>query len=96
MAKKGREIIGSEAITKAENLLRRTYKLQTGEPRLIFDRARIDRTAADTLIAAHSTILFKQYLPDIDPRQEPAIRTMFAHFLAVGSIARGIVDGSES
>lgn len=88
-------IIDAEAITRAENLLRRTYKLNTGDPRLIMDRALIDRTAADTLIKAHSDILFKQYMPDIDPRQEPAIRTMFAHFLAVGAIAQRMAEGRE-
>ena len=92
---KGETLIDSEALMKAENKLKRTYKLQTGDPRLIFDRARIDRTAADTLIAAHSTTLFKQYLPDIDPRQEPAIRTMFAHFLCIGAIAQRMSEGRE-
>lgn len=93
MAKKN--LIEAEHIERAENLLRRTYKLTTGDPRLIFDRARIDRTAADTLVAAHSVILFKQYMPDIDPRQEPAIRTMFAHFLAVGAIAQRMSEGKD-
>lgn len=88
-------LIGSESLLRAENKLKRTYALNTGDPQLIYDRALIDRTAANTYIAAHSDMLFRQYMPDIDPRQEPAIRTMFAHFLCVGAIAQRMADGKD-
>lgn len=88
-------IIDAEAIEKSENLLRRTYKLQTGDPRLIADRARVDRTALDTLIKAHSDLLFNQYIPDIDPRVESSIRTMFMHFFCAGAIAQRMSEGRD-
>lgn len=93
MAKK--TLIDSEDIERAENLLRRTYKLTTGDPRLVMDRARVDRTALDTLIKAHSDLLFNQYLPDIDPRAESSLRTMFVHFFAVGAISQRMAEGRD-
>lgn len=44
----------------------------------------------------HKDTLFKHYLPDIDPRDEPAIMTMMLHMFAVGAVAQRFSDGRPS
>jgi hypothetical protein len=89
-------MITAEHLEKAENVLKRTYKLGIGNPRIVYDRARIAHEAGDALMAHHKTTLFKEYMPEVDPRVESSILTMFMHFLAVGAIAQRISEGHDS
>jgi hypothetical protein len=89
-------VIEAEHIERAERLLKTTYMIGVGDPRIIIDRARADRAAVDNLMIHHKTRLFKEYLPDVDPRVEPAIVTMFLHFFALGAISQRVSDGNES
>lgn len=85
--------ITGEHIERAESLLKVTYSIGTGDPQIIMDRARVDREAVDRFMAHHKEMLFKKFLPDIDPRNEPAIMTMMLHFFAVGAIAQRVSEG---
>lgn len=86
-------MIEAEHIERAERLLVQTYRIGTGDFKIVMDRARVDKDALDKFVNHHSTILFKKYMPEIDPRHEAAIRTMFVHFFAIGAIAQRASEG---
>jgi hypothetical protein len=93
--KAGHLEIDSAALEKAERILSATYNIQVGVDagQRLAARARINPLAFDAFLNHHRTILFKRYLPDIDPRHEPAIMTMMAHMLCVGAVAQRASEG---
>jgi hypothetical protein len=95
----GSNVIGSEDLERAERLLGQSYRLTEGirgNPIAgVADRARINPLAMEVYLSHHKNVLFHQYLPDIDPRHEPAIMTMLAHMLAVGATAQRCSEGKS-
>lgn len=88
-------MINGENLERAERLLSQTYQIavgQTAQERL-YMKARIESTAAEMFLKHHSEVLFRRYLPDIDPRHEPAIMTMLNHMLCVGATAQRVSEG---
>lgn len=91
-------IIG-ENIQQAERILKIAYSIGSGsDPRIVLDRARVDRDAFEQFARHHKTLLFgaRGYLPEIDPRVEPAIMTMLLHFFAVGAISQRLATKGEA
>jgi hypothetical protein len=86
-------MISAEHIERAERLLKQSYAIGIGD-RVILDRARVEPEAFEKFIRHHREVFFKQYAPDIDPRLEPSLLTMFRHFFAVGAIAQRVSDGT--
>jgi hypothetical protein len=76
-------------------MLQRTYQIAAGAtaPDRLYDRARINRFAGEKYLNHHRQLLFRRYLPDIDPRHEPAIMTMMLHMLCIGAVAQRVADG---
>jgi hypothetical protein len=91
-------MIRAEHLENAERALSRTYLVvpsQQAHERVLF-RAGVEPEAYDSFARHHQTNLFKQYLPDIDPRHEPAIMTMLMHFFAIGAVSQRLSDGRSS
>lgn len=84
-----RNMISSEDLERAERSISMTYQVVAGVEAVdkVCMRARLERGACDQFLKYHLERLTKQYLPDIDPRHEPALATMFLHMLAVGAVA---------
>lgn len=97
MPRDSRPLIKAEDLEKAERILSRTYQIAVGAnaSHRVMYRARLDEVATERFLAHHKTILFKRYVPDIDPRHEPAIMTMLLHMLCVGAVAQRVADGRE-
>jgi hypothetical protein len=93
--KAGHQEIDSSALERAEKILSATYNLVVGPDAgtRLAARARINPLAMDAFINHHRAILFKEYLPDIDPRHEAAINTMLVHMLCVGAVAQRVSEG---
>lgn len=99
MAKRaaGAAMIQAADLERAERLLSQTYQIAAGTSahnRLAY-RAKIDPIAMGHFAEHHKRNLFQQYLPDIDPRHEPAIMTMLIHFLCVGAVAQRVSEGKS-
>lgn len=88
-------MINGENLERAERLISQTYQVAVGPTAVdrVCMKARIERDAADAIIRHHMTTLTKRYLPDLDPRHEPAMATMFLHMLAVGATAQRVSEG---
>lgn len=88
-------LIKGEHLEKAERVLSRTYQVAVGASasHRVMYRARFDEMAAEKYLQHHTTLLFKRYIPEIDPRHEPAITTMLLHMLCVGAVAQRVADG---
>lgn len=89
------QVITAEHIERAERLLKTVYAVGIGD-NIILDRARVVPEDFENFLRHHRNILFNGetgYLKDIDPRQEPAILTMFRHMFAVGAIAQRVAEG---
>lgn len=88
-------MIDATHIERAESAIANIYQIAQGVP--VVERvcmaAQIDSEAVDNLIRAHLETLTKQYMPDIDPRHEAGLATMFLHMLAVGAVAQRASDG---
>jgi hypothetical protein len=91
-------VITAEHIERAERILKQTYAIGTGDPRIVCDRARVERDDMDNFLRHHKDRLFNSqtgYMRDVDPRIEPAILTMLTHFFAVGAIAQRVSEGKS-
>jgi hypothetical protein len=90
--------ISAEDLEQAEQALARTYTIVAGQAahERILMRASVDPDAFDNFMRHHKERLFRQYIPDADPRMEPAIVTMLLHFFAVGAVAQRFSDGRPS
>jgi hypothetical protein len=89
--------ITGENLERAERLLSQTYEVAVGaraQDRLAY-RAKIEPDAMEAYVRHHKNILFRRYLPDIDPRHEQAIVTMLVHFLCVGAVAQRVAEGKS-
>jgi hypothetical protein len=89
-------VITGENIERAEAILSQTYKIGIGDPRIVMDRARVDREAFDRFMHHHRVTMFNHNtgpLMDVDPRLEPSIMTMMLHFFAVGAISQRASEG---
>jgi hypothetical protein len=86
-------MITAEHIERAERILRQTYSISIGDPRIVIDRARAERDAVDKFVSHHRERLFKEYIPDVDPRLEAPLMTMMLHFFAVGAISQRVSEG---
>lgn len=86
-------MINGEDLERAENQISRVYAIAVGASAAdrVCYKASLDRSAVDSFIKHHLQNLTKKYLPDIDPRHEPALATMFLHMLATGAVV-----GSEN
>lgn len=87
-------LITAENIETAEKLLSISYQV-TPDQRIIAERAGVEPEALDNLLKHHKQRLFNPqtgYMPNLDPRIEPALMTMMMHFFAVGAIANRIKD----
>lgn len=95
MPRDERPLIKAEHLEKAERQLSRTYQVAAGASasHRVMYRARLDEVAVERYLQHHKQILFKRYIPDIDPRHEPAIMTMLLHMLCVGAVAQRAADG---
>lgn len=84
-------------IDEAEQRIARIYQLVAGADSndKVLLAARTDPEGFLKFAQYHAETLFKQYLPDIDPRQEPAIMTMLRHFFAVGAVAQRLSEGDD-
>ena len=93
-----RPTISAEDLERAEQALARTYRLVAGQQahERVLMRAGVDENAYERFARHHKTTLFKEYLPDIDPRHEPAIMTMLLHFFAIGAVSQRFSDGRPS
>ena len=93
-----RQMICAENLAEAEQALARTYQLVAGQAahERVLMRAGVDSEAYDNFAKHHKETLFKEYIPDVDPRLEPAIMTMLMHFFAVGAVSQRIADGRPS
>jgi len=80
---------------EAEEALSRTYKLVAGMQahERVLARARVDPEAFESFAKHHKQILFKEYTPNIDPRDEAAVMTMLLHFFVVGVVAQRLIEG---
>lgn len=90
--------ITADNLERAERILKIAYSIGTGDVRIVLDRARVDREAWEAFAQHHKKLLFdaqRGYLPEIDPRQEPAIMTMLLHFFAVGAISQRLAMKGE-
>lgn len=90
--------ITSENLERAEQILQIAYKVGTGDVKIVLDRARVNREAWDAFASHHKKLLFDSrtgYLPEIDPRAEPAIMTMLLHFFAIGAVAQRLALKGE-
>jgi hypothetical protein len=93
----GANLITSGDLERAERLLSQTYQVAVGTDahnRLAY-RAKIDPMAMGNFIAHHKENLFRHYLPEIDPRHEPAIVTMLVHMLCTGAVAQRVSEGKS-
>lgn len=90
-------MISAEDLEKAEKVLSRTYQIAVGAQAThrVLDRARIDRIAAEKFLVHHKQVLFARYLPDVDPRTEPAVMTMLLHMLCVGAVSQRMSDHKD-
>lgn len=91
-------MIKGEHMERAEGKLSMAYQITHGvtSDRVLYDRTGVDPDALDKLIAHHKNVFFKQYAPDIDPRLEPSIVTMFRHFFCVGALSQKLSRGDDS
>lgn len=82
-------MISAEHLETAERILSATYNVQIGPSatQRLYNRADINAMAAERYLQHHKTLLFNRYIPDADPRHEPAIVTMLNHMLCVGVVA---------
>lgn len=93
--RQGANVIQGGDIERAERLLSQAYQIAVGADahnRLAY-RAKIDPDAMGRYVSHHRQTLFQKYLPDIDPRHEPAIVTMLVHMLCVGATAQRVSEG---
>lgn len=97
MSKSGANTIGSEELERAERLLSQTYQIAVGASAInrVAYRAKINPIAMENFISKHKHVLFHEYLPDVDPRHEPAIVTMLVHMLCVGAVAQRVSEGKS-
>ena len=88
------DVITGEDLERAEREISQIYNFVVGVDAVerVCLKAGITREAADTFISHHLNNLGRQHLPDLDPRLEPALATMFLHMLSVGATAQRIVS----
>jgi hypothetical protein len=95
-----REVVMSQVVTgenleRAERLISQTYRIVVGPSAVdrVCMKARMDREAVDNFIRHHKDTFVKHYAPDLDPRLDAALNTMFLHMLAVGATAQRVAEG---
>lgn len=92
-------MIQADQLEQAEHAIARTYQLVVGpdSTERVLMRARCDRAAWERFAKHHKDTLFSStgYLPNVDPRDEPAIMTMLLHFFTVGAVAQRLAEGKE-
>lgn len=90
--------VRAEHIAEAEKRIADIYQLVAGAQshERVLMAARVSPEAFEQFAQHHKQMLFKKYLPDIDPRDEPAIMTMLLHFFAVGAVAQRLAEGDST
>jgi hypothetical protein len=94
-SKSGHQEIQSEHLERAERHLSAAYNIGVGTDAIsrVAYRARINPEALEAFMRHHSSILYRKYLPDLDPRHEAAINTMLVHMICVGATSQRVSEG---
>lgn len=78
-------MITGESLERAERSLIQAREF-VPEDRILFERAFTDKAAVERFLRHHLDTLQERH-PELDPRLEPALATMFRHMLLVGAVA---------
>jgi hypothetical protein len=85
--------IDAETFSKAEKIL--AVRGELGGMQAVHETAAVDSDAVARIVQHHVKGTLSISVPDLDPRAEPSINTLCAHFLMVGVVSERIRSGLE-
>lgn len=86
-------MIDGETMEKAEKIL--SIRGSLGGMEAVHETASVNSEALGQLVRHHVSGTLLQRMPNLDPRIEPVLNTILAHFFMVGVVSERIENGSE-